>query len=318
MNNIAIVGGSGFIGTRLCNRLNKRSDLDFHIFDLAESSAYPEKYTKLDIRNGSSINTALVGFDAVINLAAEHKDNISPVSRYYETNVDGQKNLCAAMKDLNIKTLIFTSSVAVYGFVEDDTGESGKINPFNDYGKSKYEAELVADDWFEDGKQLSIIRPTVIFGEGNRGNVYNLLKQIASGKFIMVGNGKNQKSMAYVENIAAFIEHLIDHGQGHQIFNYVDKPDFDMNTLVETVNKALKQKAVKIKIPLMLGLLAGYTFDAIAKLTRREFPVSSIRIKKFCATTQFKSNTSYLGFIKPVTLEQGLSNTVANEFKGIE
>ena len=54
---------------------------------------------------------------------------------------------------------------------------------------------------------MTIIRPTVIFGEKNRGNVYNLLKQIASGKFLMIGKGQNRKSMAYVGNVVAFIKY---------------------------------------------------------------------------------------------------------------
>ena len=54
------------------------------------------------------------------------------------------------------------------------------------------------------------MRPTVIFGEGNRGNVYNLLNQIANGKFMMIGSGDNQKSMSYIGNIIAFIKFMIE------------------------------------------------------------------------------------------------------------
>ena len=63
--------------------------------------------------------------------------------------------------------------------------------------------------WHAKGdKSLIIVRPTVIFGEGNRGNVFNLLNQIASGKFFMVGKGENKKSMAYIHNIVAFSRDL--------------------------------------------------------------------------------------------------------------
>ena len=57
------------------------------------------------------------------------------------------------------------------------------------------------------GNSLIIVRPTVIFGEGNRGNVFNLFNQIASGKFVMVGKGENKKSMAYIGNVVAFWRH---------------------------------------------------------------------------------------------------------------
>ena len=69
-------------------------------------------------------------------------------------------------------------------------------------------SRTVYKDWQSEdpeNRTLIIVRPTVIFGEGNRGNVYNLLNQVASRRFVMFGNGKNIKSMAYVENIAAFL-----------------------------------------------------------------------------------------------------------------
>jgi len=58
-------------------------------------------------------------------------------------------------------------------------------------------------------------------GEQNRGNVYNLLRKVASGKFLMVGNGKNVKSIMYVENVAAFIEYNLNNGSGEHPYNYV-------------------------------------------------------------------------------------------------
>ena len=312
---VAILGGSGFIGTRLCNRLVKNIDINFSILDKDISHAFPERVIHCDITDISSLRNALdSSFDVVINLAAEHKDNVYPTSLYYDVNVQGQNNILRVMDEYKIKNFIFTSSVAVYGFVDEDTGEDGKINPFNDYGKSKYQAEQVTHEWLDESKTFSVIRPTVVFGEHNRGNVYNLLRQIASGKFLMIGKGENQKSMAYVENVAAFLEHLISHGKGHQLFNYIDKPDFNMNKLVSVVNSSLGKTGKVLRLPYSVGLFAGYCFDLLSKVTRKEFPVSSIRVKKFCARTQFKSNTDYLGFKPPVSLEDGLSSTVKNEF----
>jgi len=77
------------------------------------------------------------------------------------------------------------------------------------------------------------------------------------------------------------------------MLNYIDKPDFDMNTLVGTVNSKLgKSGSTKIRLPYALGLAAGYGFDLLARLTGKNFPISSIRIKKFCATTQFDTSIS--------------------------
>ena len=100
-------------------------------------------------------------------------------------------------------------------------------------------------------RTLIIIRPTVVFGEQNRGNVYNLLRQIESGQFVMVGRGENRKSMAYVENLSAFIEYSISFEPGVHIYNFIDKPDFTMNSLVANVYRILgRSEKIGFRLPL--------------------------------------------------------------------
>ena len=79
--------------------------------------------------------------ESVILLAAEHKDNISPISKYYDVNVTGTQNVLDAMDKFGIKKIIFTSSVAVYGLNKNNPDENFIKDPFNHYGKSKWEAE---------------------------------------------------------------------------------------------------------------------------------------------------------------------------------
>ena len=68
-----------------------------------------------------------------------------------------------------------------------------------------------------------IVPPTVVFGENKRGNVYNLLKQIANSHFFMIGMGVNKKSMAYVDNEASFLANSLGFGSVIYLFNYIDK-----------------------------------------------------------------------------------------------
>lgn len=313
---IALIGGSGFIGSRLAKRLLNENK-PFVILDKKKSDAFPELWRYCDVTKPESLLPALDGCQMIINLAAEHKDNVKPISLYYDVNVAGAKNVCDAARALSIDHIIFTSSVAVYGFVEDETDENGAFNPFNDYGKSKLEAEYIYKDWQKktDDHTLVIVRPTVVFGENNRGNVYNLFRQIASGRFLMIGSGNNKKSMAYVENMTAFLSYSTTLTKGLHIFNYIDKPDFSMNELTEVICSALGRKKNNIRIPYFLGVFGGYCFDVLSKIIGKEFTVSSIRIKKFCAKTQFKStNLQQHPFVAPVPLEKGIANTVKNEF----
>ena len=191
---IAIIGGSGFIGTRLSCQLSQSGKL-FQIIDKAPSGFFPDKVFISDVRDPLSLAFSSPP-SVIINLAAEHRDDVRPLTLYDEVNVGGARNVCEFARSQRINKIIFTSSVAVYGFAPLGTNESGSIAPFNDYGRTKWEAEQVYKHWQSEDPQnrtLVIIRPTVVFGERNRGNVYNLLRQIASGKFLMVGDGVNRK-----------------------------------------------------------------------------------------------------------------------------
>ena len=309
-----IIGGSGFVGSLLLKSLGEDRCLNL---DKRESPFFQSITTLCDIRNKESININTYS-SFIILLAAEHRDDVSPTSLYYNVNVQGTKNVLDKMDELGIKNLIFTSSVAVYGLNKENPDENHDKDPFNHYGKSKWKAELEIEKWYKKdpkGKSVTIIRPTVIFGERNRGNVYNLLKQISSGKFLMIGKGQNKKSMTYVGNVVAFIKDRIEKQEpGYHVFNYADKPDFTMTELASVIECKMKLSIPKIRIPYWLGMLGGYGFDLLAFLTQKKLSISSVRVKKFCATTQFNASKAHSTFKAPYTLEEGLNKTLEFEF----
>ena len=315
--NICTIGGSGFVGTRLISLLQ-----DGHAvlnLDKAPSAAHAALSLTGDVREPESFTAQLAGQDAVILLAAEHRDDVSPTSLYYDVNVEGMRNVLQAMDAQGVKNIVFTSSVAIYGMNQPTPPtETSPEAPFNHYGKSKWQAEHVLQEWITkgEGRNALVIRPTVIFGEENRGNVYNLLKQIYTGKFLMIGNGRNCKSMAYVGNIVAFMKYKLESGfSGMEIFNYVDKPDFDMNTLVSEIYRHKGQSAPKLRIPYPIGILGGYCFDFLAKVTGKKLPISSIRVKKFCSSTEINGDKlDASGFVRPVDFKDGLQQTLTSEF----
>jgi nucleoside-diphosphate-sugar epimerase len=312
---ISIIGGSGFVGSCLIHRI--KNDFEFQNIDKNQSPFFKKNTIIGNILNTSSIILEK-NVKTVVLLAAEHKDDVSPVSLYYDVNVTGTENVLKAMDEAGINNLIFTSSVAIYGLNKINPNEKHVQDPFNHYGKSKWQAEQVIKEWYNKNpknKSVTIIRPTVIFGERNRGNVYNLLKQISSAKFVMIGNGKNKKSMAYVSNVVAFIEDRIKEQQlGFNIYNYADKPDFSMSELVNFIEKKMNIKLLDITIPYWIGIIGGYFFDLISFLFRKKLSISSVRVKKFCATTQFDANLVHSIFKAPYSLEDGLNNTLDHEF----
>jgi nucleoside-diphosphate-sugar epimerase len=314
---VCIVGGSGFIGSRLSQHLIK-SGMRFNIVDKAPSRTFPGHVQLADVRCLDALRESIAENSPLINLAAEHRDDVRPLSLYDDVNIGGALNLCKVAREKNICTIVFTSTVAVYGFAPIGTDESGKIAPFNDYGRTKYEAEQVFKAWQAEApkeRTLVIIRPTVVFGEQNRGNVYNLLRQIASGRFVMVGKGENRKSIAYVENIAAFIQYSLSFKAGVYIYNFIDKPDFTMNQLVGSVKRILGQPdQIGLRLPYVVGYAIGKVFDLVAAVTGKRLAISSIRVKKFCANSVYNTAIDETGFVPPVSLSQALDQTIRHEF----
>ena len=311
---ILTIGGSGFVGSFLIKELNnyKVGNLD------KKSSPFFDNITKIgDIRNFDEIKIPK-GTRNVVLLAAEHRDDVSPISLYYDVNVQGTKNVLKAMDKAGVKNIIFTSSVAIYGLNKSNPDENHLEDPFNHYGKSKWQAEEVIKEWYEndpEGKSITILRPTVIFGERNRGNVYNLLKQISSGKFMMIGKGQNKKSMAYVGNIVTFIKSRLDKNEsGYHVFNYADKPDYTMTELTQVIEGKMKLTLPKQRIPYWLGVLIGNVFDFFGLITKKKFSISAVRVKKFCATTQFNADKVHDTFKAPYSLKEGLDKTLEHEF----
>ena len=314
-----MIGASGFVGTRLLGLL-KESEKEYQLknVDLLPSHFFNDLTVIGDVREQKQMDEQLKGADVVVLLAAQHRDDVSPTSLYYDTNVGGMEVTLRAMEKNGVKRIVFFSSVAVYGLNKKNPNEEHPKDPFNHYGKSKWQAEQVLQEWHKSHSDwnVNIIRPTVIFGERNRGNVYNLLRQITSGRFLMVGDGENRKSMAYVGNVVAFIAFLIENNmEGYHVFNYIDKPDFTMNDLVYHVGEVLNKHIPTTHYPYWLGMLGGYCFDALAKMTGRKLSVSSVRVKKFCAVTQFDSvKVQSSGFKPAFSMEEGLRRTLQYEF----
>jgi len=124
--------------------------------------------------------------------------------------------------------------------------------------------------------------------------------------------------MSYVENVAGFISYCIQNDlKGYNLFNYADKPDLTTKELVRQAEFALGKKILPIKIPYGLGLMCGYGFDILSKITKKKYSISSVRIKKFCATTQFSSvHIDQTDFKPKFSLNEGLEITMKSILNG--
>jgi nucleoside-diphosphate-sugar epimerase len=258
--------------------------------------------------------------DAVFHLAALYRDDVRPRDLYYQVNVAGTRNITEAAVENGVRRIIFTSSFSVYGLDDGGRFEDRLPCPSNDYGKSKMAAEEILRGWHEtgDGRSLQIVRPSVIFGEGNRGNVWTLVNEIANGRFALVGRGENRKSMAYVGNVVEFLLYLLNRVDRHcEIYNYADKPDLTVREIVDLVAQRLDRSVRRIPMPVGIALLLGYAGDAAGTVLGRTLTINSERVRKFLADTTLPTDRARSSGFKPAyELRAALLRTIEQEFIG--
>ena len=121
--------------------------------------------------------------------------------------------------------------------------------------------------------------------------------------------------MCYVGNFAPFLTWLSEQNAdpGFRVFNYVDKPDLTSAELVRIIRSELGlDPEGGVRLPKVVGMMGGLAFDAASTLTGRTYPVSSIRVRKFCAdTTIGASALKELAFEPPFSIRDGLHRTIA-------
>jgi len=311
---ILITGNAGFIGKNITAALLSKGEF-IRGLDIRPRKDQVKGFEQIEgnILDSSIVGKAFLGIHTIIHLAAEHKDFGIAESDYFRVNEQGTKNLLEEASKAGIKKFIFYSSVAVYGD-QTATTEETTPNPVNPYGASKLAAEEEVIKWANEDKSRTaiIIRPAVVFGPNSKANIFRLIRQVCDGRFVMVGNGKNIKSTAYVNNLVDATIFLMDKcSKGCSKFNYADEPHMETKELVNLIGRIAGRRAKKFFIPLNIALAGGLGFDILGKITRIDFPITAARMKKFTMPTYHRAERiREFGFKPKYSIEEGLKNHI--------
>jgi GlcNAc-P-P-Und epimerase len=314
-NAILLTGGSGFIGSHIISAFG---DTRFVLVDLEPPQPLPSSclFAKADVRDVKAMRTVFEThhFDSIIHLAAAHKDFGIEQEEYMAVNVDGTGIICQLASEFGVHKIIFFSSVAVYGDREEVTSESSSPRPTNEYGASKLAAEQVIIGWQKEevSRCAIILRPALVFGEGNVANMFRLIDQIDKGRYFHVGKGDNIKSIAYVKNVVGATKYLFNHfNHGLHIYNYVDEPQLKTAEIGLAIARELGKPEPK-SFPRNLLLLVAKPFDLLIRITGRDLPISSKRVRKLGTQTYYKAEQVFAAGYKPeFTSQEGLARMVA-------
>jgi nucleoside-diphosphate-sugar epimerase len=314
-----IFGGSGFIGTHLAKALTARG-YEVVIADLvAPEQVLPSvTYAHCDVRRPITLDPAVLGagFDLVFNLAAVHRTPGHEPGEYYETNILGAQNVVDWCTDTGQHTLLFTSSIAVYGASEQVKTERSEPTPNADYGRSKFVAESIHRRWAsaDPKNRLTIARPAVIFGKGEHGNFTRLAHALAKRQFMYAGRTDVIKSCGFVEDLIDAMLFVDGLGRPEAIFNFC----YDHRYTIEEICEAF-QAVAGYKLPRMLpprALKAAMRTLRIVNPNNRG-PIVAARIAKLTLSTnidaEFLRENNYTW---PTDLEGGLRGWLAQTGTG--
>ena len=279
---IIVFGGSGFIGTHLIRRLAAAGNavVSVDIKDPRERLPGVE-YLKADVRSLSGL--PITGpVERIYNFAAVHTTPGHPTHEYYETNTLGALEVTRFAEAHDVKEIIFTSSISVYGPSEEMKTEQTPPRPESSYGYSKLISERIHEAWLDraPGRRLVVVRPAVVFGAGEGGNFTRLAKLLKSGFFIYPGRKDTIKACIYVEDLIDAIEFARSKALRHVLFNGAYPQRYTLEQIVSSLIQRHFPKARTVMLPKvavlgvakLLGLLdifrIGIHPDRVMKLVR--------------------------------------------------
>ncbi|MBR6089033.1 MAG: NAD(P)-dependent oxidoreductase [Anaerolineaceae bacterium] len=297
--NYIIFGGSGFIGTHLIHLLRECKTESDKIYDLdivmpGEEGVVPgivEKnddveYIRLDVRKPISFDHTPTPDDIIFNLAAVHRTPGHPDHEYFETNIRGAENVTAFAEAAGIRKILFTSSIAPYGASEELKLETTVPMPNTPYGISKLTAEKIHMIWQakDSSRELTILRPGIVFGKGEHGNMTRLYRGIKGHYYFYAGRKDTVKACIYVKELVRFMQYrMMDHSfPGTDIINCTLEPAPTIETICKTMEKATGLNA---RIPMVNGTLLKTGAAVLGPLGGKKVGIHPDRVKKLMVST---------------------------------
>ena len=289
MKEIFITGHSGFVG------LNLRENFkNIYIFNCYSKNSY-----------------IVIKEQVVIHLAGKAHDlkKTLNANEYYEVNTELTKKVFDNFLESDSKIFIILSSVkAIADVVEFELTEDTIPSPVTDYGKSKLLAEqYILNSIIPTDKKVFILRPCMIHGSGNKGNLNLIYQIVKKGIPWPLGKYENQRSFCSIENLCFVIKELIEREDiPSGIYNISDNKSLSTNGLIKIISEALNKETHILFIPKRLIKFFVYVGDIL------NLPLNSERLQKLTESyvVSNKKLIDALGKPLPFSLEEGLKKTI--------
>jgi nucleoside-diphosphate-sugar epimerase len=304
MNKALLFGGSGFIGSHML----KMNAVSGFIFDIKKSIIGHKGFEYVDVRNPINTRHKPTPQDVIFNLAAVLKNPGHEPEEYYKTNMLCAENVCDYARTHGINTIVFTSTMSVYGTSEGEKTEESLPMPDTPYGISKRIAELIHEKWLHEdieNRKLIIVRPVVVFGQWEDGNYTRLLHAIHKNRFFYPGRKDTIKASIYVKDLAKALFELPEKlSNGLHLYNAGNLKNPTITEVVKAMANETKKSSNVLVLNKKLLLLAGFVLKNF--FGKKEYDPD--RIKKLTISTNINSKKLHKLVKFDFSLEEGIKD----------
>ena len=315
---ILVTGGTGFTGAALTLRLLDDGH-SVSVIDKDPGIALEEiKQKGAQVVLGSITDRDLVakcvsGAEIVMHLAAAFREIGVPDALYQEVNVEGTRIVVEEALKAGARKLVYCSTQGVHGHIETPPGdESSPIAPADYYQQTKYEGELVVQEYAKQGIEHVILRPTAIYGPGDPGRFLMIYKRVKKGTFPMFGRGKTFYHPLYIDNLVdAFILAMAPGAGAGKAYIIGDEEFFSIEELVSRVGKAIDVDVSIPHFPILPLIVAGHVCEKACKPFGITPPIFPRRVDWFRQVRAFKIDKAKkeLGYKPRIGIDDGLRRT---------
>lgn len=310
---VLVTGANGFVGQHLCRHLAAAGREVTACVRPKASMAWASNLPNLrtmrvdDFATDEHWADLLSDVDAVIHLAARvhvmRDQAADPLGEFRRVNVESTAALAEEAGRKGVRRFIYLSSIKVNGemttraaFQADDA--PGFCDP---YGQSKWEAEQKLQDIAgRSGMEWVVVRPTLVYGPGVRGNFLSLLRYVDRRYPLPFGRIANRRSVVSVYNLVDLLQIVLDHpSAAGQRFLVKDPEDISTSELVQRIAKSLHKRPVLLCLPRSLVTIA-------AKLLGREAVVQRLFGS---LTVNIDKTVNLLDWHPPISLDEALATT---------
>ncbi len=230
-------------------------------------------------------------YDLAANFAAVHREPGHDHEEYFHTNIKGAENICKFAEKAGCRKIIFTSSIAVYNPTVKFKSEGELPAPVSSYGSSKLAAEKIHLAWKSRGSDriLVILRPGVVYGPGEGGNVSRMIKSMLKGYFVFTGNKRTAKASIYVKELCRIMEYSSEKAEDDKnryvLLNAVWPESPDLESYTAAIKKAFGFNKTVPDIPWMLVYICSFFISAAFGLAGKRTEINPARVKKYLYQT---------------------------------